>query len=651
MSDVDVKEDSKHEMLKSMFNTCKNALQEHQEEMHDLIVEKEENSKNLFYTKLNTSLKSEIKKLLKSNSEVDLKEIFYSIMKKAGTWSSLTINKKKKVISKKFRNLFTHKSFVEVAKKEFRCLMKSSDNYDNRFAEQVEELKKKVGDWFKTQKKLTLITNDNNNVALQYEVLLPKSGWKEYVVNSKKKPQTFKNFDLNQPSTVNISLESKCFDKKIIKLFMDIEKKKIAIEMYEKWLDDLLNLFNPTNASKLIYPIFVPSKKRAKFFSSSFLGNISPLANSNCLIYLVVEEQELVDYVQQINIANTKFDERIVFISIPGENRGMGFARSCIKLIQEKMREICLEKKGFLFNYFWMIDDDIQETRIFENSYRQSFGSMRSCPIDIVLENCQNAMKQIVEEKDKRVLKKECQRTTTIEFFEGLKQLSLELVDALFGTDNLHRFANTFFYGNFFTNFEVVKELLRLLDCNDCQGAWDLITRIANINEDMPDWFIDWFRNVKFASEEAKKNTDIAQLSVARSIVTTKRNYNLEEDNTHYKVSDDMKGLILTYVPALIGYNYLPFDKMFISQQDVDLELATFISETYRDRERRYARIRAGHKDRSGNVYKYQYRDYFVKEDERLMETLRNDGKIGVLIFFFDAVYKSKLSGGCDVFL
>jgi hypothetical protein len=47
-----------------------------------------------------------------------------------------------------------------------------------------------------------------------------------------------------------------------------------------------------------------------------------------------VEEQELDDYVASYDGAS----ERLVFVSIPGKNRGVRFARSIIKHFQDHLR-------------------------------------------------------------------------------------------------------------------------------------------------------------------------------------------------------------------------------------------------------------------------------------------------------------------------
>lgn len=62
---------------------------------------------------------------------------------------------------------------------------------------------------------------------------------------------------------------------------------------------------------------------------------------------MIVEEQELAYYKKAFGKDDP---DHIVWVSIPGKDRGIGFARTMTKILQETLREKIMEEEKCLFN-------------------------------------------------------------------------------------------------------------------------------------------------------------------------------------------------------------------------------------------------------------------------------------------------------------
>jgi hypothetical protein len=148
-------------------------------------------------------------------------------------------------------------------------------------------------------------------------------------------------------------------------------------------------------------PIFIPSKKRADI--ANCLAYSAPDTSSKknqrscleedtwCSIFLVVESQEVEEYVRNFGEKSKTGNHRVFIVEIPGCDRGIGFARTTItQIVQRALREVLLAREDpIIFDYYAMLDDDIVKFQIYDKS-RFSF---LPCSANKVLDGLVRIMK------------------------------------------------------------------------------------------------------------------------------------------------------------------------------------------------------------------------------------------------------------------
>jgi len=112
------------------------------------------------------------------------------------------------------------------------------------------------------------------------------------------------------------------------------------------------------------------------------------------LIFLLVEEQERELY--QKMIQRFKLDKNesqtLILVSIPGKNRGIGFARTMVMLLQRTIEA----KIPIRFPFFYLLDDNIHQFRIFNLHTSQ----MEPCTATVALAFLQQAFEDHIKGAD-----------------------------------------------------------------------------------------------------------------------------------------------------------------------------------------------------------------------------------------------------------
>jgi hypothetical protein len=339
----------------------------------------------------------------------------------------------------------------------------------------------------------------------------------------------------------------------------------------------------------------IPPSPASTVSSSSAVPSLDDCPH---LVYAFVEEQELADYVASYD----RESERLVFVSIPGRDRGIRFARSIIKHFQDHLRENISKP----FDYWWMIDDDLGQIRMYDTMGIVT--SMNPCHLSLALLFTQKALRTEVDATfpllDVGTLGEQI-----FPLFVNPMKLGIQLEAQKDGI------------------YEAAASPVSALEYL-CRGEWyswmrgedeekkaNLCTLVAEM--------VKWRRTLL-------ENTNICQMAIANknaNETTYRRNYNLEVAEgvgpAHYRVAIERFGTVLNYAPPLRLHSYTRWYELFVPQYEVE------------------RRIIAEKKGNDGTAY------FFLKEDKLLIKRLTKDKLGGFQLFKFDIEYGKQRTGGC----
>lgn len=376
---------------------------------------------------------------------------------------------------------------------------------------------------------------------------------------------------------------------------------QFTIKAYANWKSDLEQLLSSTG--NWIYPIMIPTKGRYKnkqahlVFTPSLPASTTNAGDCPHLIYAFVEEQELDDYVASYDGAS----ERLVFVSIPGKNRGVRFARSIIKHFQDHLRSSISRP----FDYWWMIDDDVRQVRMYD-----TFGSATSmipCDILLALLFAQKALTTAVDAVKPKLEVKSLIKDVSSLFLES-GYLGIELAMHM---NDLYTAA-----GSPVSALEYLRN-----------GEW---SSLMKGDSDEKEHHLQTFMQVLVEWRQTLlQNTNICQMAIANKKANEaifRRHYNVEvaegRGTAHYRVAIERCGTVLNYSPPLRLHSYTRWYELFVPQYEVD---------------RRIIAEKAG----NGSV------NFFLNEDKLLTKRLTKDNLSGFQLFKFDIEYGDQKNGGC----
>jgi hypothetical protein len=470
--------------------------------------------------------------------------------------------------------------------------------------------------------------------------------------------QHFKNF---APDSSSVRATVRKDSDPIIYISIEEEESTeayISILLYANWNQDLVQLLQNTNEKK-IYPIFMPSYKRSKKLSNNvfFRKESDDLEDFSALIYLVVEEQEAQTY--RTIVKNTKLykEKKVVIVSIPDKNRGIGFSRAMINLLQSQMASLLAKEVHVTFDWFWMIDDDLVATRMF-NVESTALTMTSPCTTALALMHTQNILMDKVHNEAKSV-------TGTEDI--PLSEIFREVLDEL-NNDDIDKYR--FQFGRVLESTATIKKFMELRDTREAYNYLNaavvkdpVFKNVADRNEWFTktisfDKFDHWFLNsfVDFHKSIGK----VVQIAIVSSRMNDGRNnYNFwSRQQSHYRVSAQRHACVFNYAPGIAGYNYLTWDQLILNQIAVNRNRSEFDRETITVRENRIKEIsnklyEAKEEFKKGSipvVPEYKYGDYFLGEDKKFVERLDLDNKGGYQVFYFDIVWGKQKTGGCYAF-
>jgi len=447
-------------------------------------------------------------------------------------------------------------------------------------------------------------------------------------------------------------------NRRVINIKMNSAKKSYQIELYPNALVDIEEnistvtrsfrelLSNPdckkNKPVDWIYPIFIPSKgrhgeipegKKAGFLAHlpiSSEGSFEPKENKSrqnvrgdsntlkagrTLLYLFVEEQELDSYMK--GFENFRSDH-LILVVIPGRNRGVGFARQMILLLQQFFAHHLKKNKSLSFDYFFILDDDLVKVEVYDRDHH----AMRQCSLELALSFAQDVLLKELNRRDNRlkhlqIMSNDENKNDYKDVFEFFLDLKAWII-----------------LRNLLTVEKFCKELLAAAD----QGKESLkdflrksLLKAKNFTvENTDEWgskFWDILEKIRIDS-----TLDLAMVSLSLSRLSfDKANYNLKQPEATHRISDQHYAAILFHAPALRGYGYLSAknpkgeNQLFLSQDGVQAMLEN--------------------KDEL-----VSQENGFLSEDKALVERLKSAGRGGYQIYLFAAQFGNQKVGGCHPF-
>jgi len=265
-----------------------------------------------------------------------------------------------------------------------------------------------------------------------------------------------------------------------------------------------------------IHPIFMPSYRRSKDIKKNvfFRDRTDHFEDYSSLLYLVVEDTEISDYYNSLKKVPSLF--RLVFVTIPGGSRGIGFSRSMINLLQCQMSKLMKKAGNPAFEWFWIIDDDLSGVRMF-NIDSQTLTMTTPCTLSLTLLQSQIILKERVDNELKQM--------------KGSGDLSLtdmfqDEIEELLNTDDRRKLSFVI------ANTIAIRELLVFSTMSDDMSSYRFIRKTCMENkklklkfaEGLGQWldqnmsehyFRNWFNEVFIPSH--KSQGQIVQLAVAPS--------------------------------------------------------------------------------------------------------------------------------------
>ena len=88
----------------------------------------------------------------------------------------------------------------------------------------------------------------------------------------------------------------------------------------------------------------------------------------------------------------------MILVSIPGKDRGVGFARQMILMLQQGLEKLLLSR-GTSFDFFYMLDDDLQDVRVYDRSILQK----RQCSLSFAMEKMEAVLLDEIKRADRRL--------------------------------------------------------------------------------------------------------------------------------------------------------------------------------------------------------------------------------------------------------
>jgi hypothetical protein len=187
---------------------------------------------------------------------------------------------------------------------------------------------------------------------------------------------------------------------------------KCVLEVTSRAIDILGDHYENFEMGLSLHPIFIPSKNWAMKKHANLLingtGQVDPKLlepTTRAVIVLVVEapylnDRGILDYIDvygYLREAN-KF-QKFLFAEIPPKDRGVGFSRTCIaSLIQPGLNKLLSKYKRQAFDFFYMIDDDVQNVSFYD---RLKF-EMVPCTIPFMLSGVHRIMTHELAQLDIR---------------------------------------------------------------------------------------------------------------------------------------------------------------------------------------------------------------------------------------------------------
>ena len=399
-------------------------------------------------------------------------------------------------------------------------------------------------------------------------------------------------------------------------------EQEMALFAYDGLLSDLESCLRSTQGSTGnktgLAPVFVStkarwgggSKKRRTEQAKARIDFSGDMAldldnNPHTLVFVLVEREEAVPYFEAFSPAAGQPLRNVVFVIIPGANRGIRFARSCMVYLASCMRQALIDHKSDCprLDVFHSLDDDWRGPRVFDPALIGE-QCMRPCSLHMALFYAEKVLRAELAKNDGRdeLL---CSQTSE----EWLAFLTLAAKQAKTDPFNLR-----------FTLREKYKDIKHKAD----QDA--LHDSLAPYAIAMPGFKERFLMEMQQAKGQGQK---VAQVGMTQKNITALINHNCMKIGKdaqgqlvypHYKISADRRGCCTHFLPIYDRerVNYLNDADFFLSQP----QIATRLQKAD------------------------QYSEWFRNDRHFIREVLEPRGIGGMVLFKFDIDFARVRLGG-----
>ena len=401
----------------------------------------------------------------------------------------------------------------------------------------------------------------------------------------------------------------------------DRTSQSMSIYAYPELFNDLAKCLNAAPRGGLA-PIFVPSKGRfgplpyqnrtttrrlqnAKA-NLNFTTELNLQDYPDTLVFVLVEREEAVQYFQAFSPVGQPPLANVVFVVIPGENRGIRFARSCIVYLASSLRQALFKRKAICpsFDVFHTLDDDWRNPRVFDPALIGE-KCMRPCSLRLALASAQRVMRTELAKHDGRreLLAGDSHPPGWRNLLEeAAKKAEMDWVKLM---------------------ILVNKEAAAITKAADLGQLHDCLHPVAAADPQFSERFLE------FLKREQSQGQKVAQVGVTLRNITGLVNYNCMQIAAssaggavfhHYRVSTDRRGCVTHYLPIYEAeqVNYLNDADFFLPQVQINQRLQRITKE----------------------------REWFCSDRHFIRDVLEPRGIGGVLLFKCDLSFASVRVGG-----
>lgn len=331
-------------------------------------------------------------------------------------------------------------------------------------------------------------------------------------------------------------------------------------------------------------------------------------ANPDTLIFVLVEREEAVSYVDSFSPPGQPPLPNVVFVFIPGANRGIRFVRSCILFLATCLRQALIDSKAACphLDIFHTLDDDWRNPRVFDPALIGQ-QCMRPCSLFMALFYAEKVMRTELNRHDGRDALLQTADNRPPGWMALLKKAWKSAKDR--------------------DDFQLRSTLKER--CADIKARADvgvLHECLARYAAALPS-FQEKFLSALLQSQG--EGQVVAQVGVTQMNITALTNYNCTQIGNdsqgqpahhHHRISADRHGCVTHYLPIYTRHavNYLNDADFFLPQQQIALRLQ----------------------------HLEEYADWFRSDRHFIREVLQPRGIGGMQLFKFDLDFRKVRVGG-----